>query len=181
MERLFKNLMVMLVAVSSSIAFVSCQEPPFGDDDNKPKPAEVVAVSALYSITPSQDLADFFDITVECGVDDVVGTQETISGEGWSFFKRYGDGDTIPSKYFCNAIATPKSVLPEVDVEKLYDFEAKYTIMMEQYYSDGRSTIIYYHEGKRPSIGMRGEKVQRFIDKGVQTVLNFVYPPVVEQ
>jgi hypothetical protein len=62
----------------------------------------------------------------------------------------------------------------------LYDFEAEYTIMMEQYYSDGRSEIIYYREGTRPNIAMHGEKVQRFIDKGVQTILNFVYPPVVE-
>lgn len=165
--------MAVIVAMTASMSLVSCGDDD--DDDSDPiDPTALKAVSVQYSVDASDDLYDFYDITVTHGIDGEQFSPETLNMPGWSFTTTYGDGSTVlPESVSCRIVATPKAQTPSIDADAVYSFKADYSMMVNGVRNDNQKTVLNYRAGTHPGISIKGDKVQQYLDRGEIVIIDY--------
>lgn len=160
--------MAMIVAMTASISFVSCD-----DDDDKDEPVnpnELKGVAVDYDLEITDDMLAFYDITVVYGIDDKPGQAEVVTLKDFEYANTYS---TVPSKVSFKAVAKPKTNLPTIDPDKVYTFKVKYDIEVKGVLSGNRTTMLNGKELTHPNITTKGDKVQQLLDRGEIVIVDY--------
>ncbi len=165
------KLLSLLLLMATCTFFASCDGNDGGDTHN---PTDLKKVVLNYLVDPSLDVEDFYDIVVNYGSDDSDGILDTVSYT-WSLSDfEYGESVVIPDSIFVKAIMTPKEELPTIDLEKRYNFYVDYSIRIQGYSYDDKMVIYENKVFTNPHvINMPGNKVQEYLDKGEQIIVDF--------
>ncbi len=165
------KLFALLLLMATCTFFASCD----GNDKEDVDPAELNSVIVNYSFIQSDDVVDFYDVIVSYGIDEEEANCDTVDFDGWAMEINYGVGEpTVPNKVYCKAVMTPKAQLPTIDLEKKYSFKVDYNMNVIGCRNDGQTTILKMVSNTNPNIAnMPGNKVQEYLDKGEQIIVDF--------
>lgn len=170
---LFKAL-ALIVAMTASLSLVAC-----GDDDDDDGPSSddsLKSLSVNYEAIMTEDLFNFYDVTVEYGFAGKEDYSAKITQPNWSAQINY-DVKSVkrPADVYCNIVATPKADRPDIDPDKTYSIKSQNSAVVTGVYSNNKTSILSISEKTHPSIVVKGDKLPTLLDRGEYKVLTFSY------
>lgn len=170
---MFKAL-TLIIAMAASVSIVSC------DDDDEvvipEDPSAIKSITVSYTVDASYDFLAFYDIKANYGLAPSAGTVEYLQFSGWSYTATYDNSVVeFPISMFCNVTAAPKAEIPTIDTEKVYTFKADCSMIVKGLTNDNQTTLLSYQSSTHPSLTMKGDKVQAYLDRGEINVINYSY------
>lgn len=169
MKNFFSKASLMLIAMLSSMFFVSCS-----DDETPEAPkAKIETIKPSYSVYLSDDYLAIYDAEVVYGYGDAVVTTEAIEGNEWSYSDAVkASAVNLPTNFFCKVVLTQKQDI-EIDVTKKYVLEYSYSLDINGIKTNNESVSLG-HLQDRSSMTLRDSKIKEYFDlRKVITVCNF--------